>query len=113
MLVGLVVAAAWALAPTGASAATIVVDTTDDASPNVSDGNCSQREAISSVGSLGIDDCDDGSDGAVDTIVFDDLTGPGPHVINAARDFILNQPMSRGEEGLEGNGQGAGGRRGR
>jgi CSLREA domain-containing protein len=81
------------LVPAAAPAATIVVDTTADDSPSLSDSNCSLREAILSVGSLGADDCEDGDDAAIDTVVFDDL-GAGTHVISAARDFILNQPMN-------------------
>ena len=51
-------------------------------------------------GTIGIDDCEAGSDAAIDTITFDDLTGPGPHVIDAARDFILNKTMKIDASGL-------------
>jgi hypothetical protein len=77
-----------------APAATIVVDSTDDPLAAVTDGNCTLREAIDSVGSTGTDDCEDGVDAAADAIVFDGLSGPGPHVISASNGFILNRPAS-------------------
>ena len=100
-LLGLCLAGAALLAPDVTSANTIVVDSDEDDVPTVVNGDCTLREAISSVGSIGVDDCEDGDDAAIDKIVFDDLPA-GPQVIDADRHFILNSVMEIDASGHDG-----------
>src|SRR5215211_4246357 len=77
--------AVLALAPAGAAAATITVNSTADTAAN--DGACTLREAITAandnaVSGVAANECAAGqADPTADTIEFD-ITGAGPHVIS-------------------------------
>ncbi|MGH2685750.1 MAG: beta strand repeat-containing protein [Actinomycetota bacterium] len=79
VLILVLAAGGWLVAPAALAATTITVDTTAD--DNTTNGNCTLREAIiASNGDSAQDDCPAGT-GAGDTIAFD-ITGTGQHTIS-------------------------------
>jgi hypothetical protein len=84
-------------APFDASAATLIVNGTADASPPVTnDGVCSLREAMQAIiNAANFGDClnSGGAYGTADTVNFN-ITGAGVHTINAAATLpVITKPM--------------------
>jgi len=85
----------------GASASSVSVETVlDDGSEDP--GLCSLREATLAVGSMGTADCVADAPEDIDTIDFDGLTGPGPHVIDAENGYNLIKTVTIDASGAAG-----------